>query len=157
MHSPAPEQLLRGIADQLEVQVLPELENAAAQRQLKASLHILRRLERCWDRMPAYLAADAQDMLHTLTELDCDDAELRRGLGDAAERQARVDAAGWCAPMSDLVVLHHDLQSCVIDADRWLRERSAASDVARELLHDLYGRMLSRESYAWGTEEDDGR
>jgi hypothetical protein len=158
MYSPSPEQLLRGVADQLEKQVLPEVERAAAQRQLKASLHILRRLEHCWDRMPAYLAADAQDMLHTLTRLDSDDPDLRRRLADATARQADIDAAGWQAPTRDLVALHQDLQGCVTDADRRLRERADGSDEAsRGLLNDLYQRMLSRESHAWGTDDDDAR
>lgn len=142
MHSPAPNQLLRGVADGLEAQVLPELDDANAQRQLKASLHILRRLERCWDRLPAELVADAEDMLTTLRGLGGVDAELEA-------RWVEVEGRGWRAPVADLVAVHTALQQTVREAD----ERQRGDEEAVAALRDLYGRMLAREAHASGTEE----
>lgn len=142
MHSPAPDQLLRGVADGLEAQVLPALEGGHAQRQLKASLHILRRLERCWDRLPAYLAADAEDMLATLEGLGA-------GVDAQRARKTELDAGGWSTPVGDLVALHDELQAAVVAADRAGRDDEAA----QRALRDLYGRMLEREAQASGTEE----
>ena len=162
MLRPAPDELLRGVAAQLETQVLPHLSSGAAQRQLKASLHILRRLERCWDRAPSSLAADCEDMWQTLDRLQCEnpkllgDKELRSRLAGATRRRAQLDAQGWRAPLSDLAALHLELQRCVTDVDRRQRAQPGADPAVDGALHELYRRMLEREAFAWGTEAENG-
>lgn len=121
MLRPSPQDLLRGTCDQLEQQVLPELEAGAAQRQLKAALHLLRRLERSWDRLPAYLAEDNADIAATL--------------GSFAD--------------GDPVATNLRLQEELIAADAEARDAHDEQRLAE--LRDLYRRMLDREAHAWGT------
>jgi hypothetical protein len=159
---PAPDELLQGVAAQLEAQVLPHVSSGAAQRQLKASLHILRRLGRCWDRAPGYLADDCEDMWQTLDALQCEnpellgDATLRALLADATRRRGHLGVQGCRAPLSDLATLHLDLQRCVTDVDRRLRAQPGADPADGGALRDLYRRMLEREAFAWGMEGEDG-
>lgn len=69
MLRPTPGELLAGIRRALQDQVLPHLPDGAPARQLRAALHVLGRLERSWDLLPAYLQADNADLRHTLTDL----------------------------------------------------------------------------------------
>lgn len=66
MFRPTAGELIAGIADSLRETVLPSVSGGAAQRQLKAALHALGRLQRSWDRLPRYLADDNADLQQTL-------------------------------------------------------------------------------------------
>ena len=66
MLSPSPSDLLRGVRRQLSDQVLPAVDDPAAQRQIRAATHILARLERSWPELVSNVAADVADVLATL-------------------------------------------------------------------------------------------
>ncbi|MEA2136636.1 MAG: hypothetical protein QOC68_4546, partial [Solirubrobacteraceae bacterium] len=68
MLRPTTGELLRAVHVELAAQVLPALPDGAPRRQLKAALHLLRRLERSWDRQAPYLEADNADLARTLDE-----------------------------------------------------------------------------------------
>ena len=80
MLRPSPGDLLKGVRAGLKSSVLSALPKGAAQRQLKAALHLLERLERSWDLMGAHLAADNRDIETTLGGID--DAGLRAQLAE---------------------------------------------------------------------------
>lgn len=83
MLRPSPGDLLRGLREGLKSSVLPALPKGVAQRQLKAALHLLDRLERSWDLMGAHLAADNRDIETTLGAIA--DASLQAQLAAAPE------------------------------------------------------------------------
>ncbi|CAN5258274.1 hypothetical protein BH09ACT6_BH09ACT6_07070 [soil metagenome] len=69
MLRPTPGESLRGVRTELATQVLPALTDPVAIRQLRASLHVLGMLEKTWDLLPAYLAADNDDIASTVRSL----------------------------------------------------------------------------------------
>ncbi|QKR98356.1 hypothetical protein F9288_00900 [Sphingomonas sp. CL5.1] len=62
-------ELLGGLRRSLEEQVLPALPRGVPQQQLKAALHLIRRLQRSWDLAPSHLREDNADMTATLGAL----------------------------------------------------------------------------------------
>ena len=62
--------LLAGLRGSLEAQVLPALPDGQARRQLKAGLHLLKRLERSWDMAMPHLMADNADIEQVLEALE---------------------------------------------------------------------------------------
>lgn len=139
--------LLRGVHTQLHDSVLPELEPGAAERQLKAALHVLRRLERCWDRMPAYLAADNADLADTLER-------IAGMLGSAAAAAAEAVPA-TAGPEASPGEVNERLQALVAETDARVRADTAMDRALRAsvlaVLTELYRRMLDREGQAWAT------
>ncbi|HEY1968052.1 MAG TPA: hypothetical protein VGH89_08905 [Pseudonocardia sp.] len=69
MLRPTPGELLAGVHHRLREQVLPHVPSGEPTRALRAALHLLERLERSWDLMPAYLTADNADLRRSLAEL----------------------------------------------------------------------------------------
>ncbi|MCW2958978.1 MAG: hypothetical protein JWP18_1781 [Solirubrobacterales bacterium] len=149
MHEPTHAALLRGVIGALEDEVVPVLEAGAAQRQLKAALVILRRMERAADREGAYLEAEADDTLVTLRrvlERESDDAAaaaLARRLATIADRTAAVTDTAAARERDAR------LQALAVDVEAHVRERRDPGGCA-ELRH-LHHRMLERQDRAWGT------
>jgi hypothetical protein len=156
MFRPTIGELLSGVRTGLTQSVLPEVTSGNASRQLRAALHLLSRLERCWDRTPGYLIADNQDIITTLRGIatgfsSLTDAARWRGFSD------RLDALGAPAQAAAADDVNVELQTLLIEVDTTLR---AAIDIPHELrtsalgaLADLYLRMTDRELDAWGTGE----
>lgn len=69
MLRPNPGELLAGLKQSLEEQVLPALPKGVPQQQLKAALHLIGRLRHSWDLTATHLAADNADMEATLSVL----------------------------------------------------------------------------------------
>lgn len=62
--------LLNSLRKTLKQTVLPHVEDPAAKRQLKAALHMIGRMGKCWDLAPAVLRADIADMQNILEALE---------------------------------------------------------------------------------------
>ena len=165
MLRPTAGELVRNIADGLRRSVLPALPPGAAQRQLKAALHALGRIEQSWDRLPPYLTSDNADIRESL------DAVLREleKSSIAVPRQfvsLRQDLAGSLndhdtsipgitdGALGQAAALNLELQSVLVELDAWLRSQTASAacvEQSRALEH-LYSRMVDRELQAWATE-----
>lgn len=155
MIRPTPGELLRGIREGLQESVLPALPPGNAQRQLRAALHALARLERSWDRLPASLAEDLADMQQTIRGVL--DAETSRPLPTllqelAARLAAPLPAAAAVPGIGDRALAqaaarHLELQEILDQYDAWLRAQAdgAVRIQQRGLLSALYRRMLVRE------------
>jgi hypothetical protein len=173
---PNPGELLDGICRSLRTSVLGALPPGDAQRQLRAALHALGRLQRSWDLLPACLQADNDDMRATLQAiLDAvlpGQTESLPALATIAADLVRLSTPAGAATVADQhvgVPGIHDaalaaaartnaaLQAMLIDIDRWLR----ASDASRpgrhaaqfEALNQLYLRMTQRELHATAAED----
>ncbi len=165
MLRPTTGELLRGVRLGLAEHVLPALPDGAAVRQLKASLHILRRIERSWDRLPAYLEADNMDISDTLGGLVAELAERGGGYPELSRRLASPPEpaplpAGVCdARLARLMAVNGALQSALADFDRvWRADREldpGARQAVAHRLHALHRRMLERAAVAAGTAHDD--
>ncbi|MDQ1501706.1 MAG: hypothetical protein QOD57_4712 [Actinomycetota bacterium] len=145
MHRPRADELLTGVATALEENVLPALDDLSAQRQLKASVRLLRRVGAAWDRLAPYLVSDNDDVRHTVEG-------ITRGLGytDLAERLDTTTAS----PAAENEALH----TLLVEVDRRLRVDTRADAPTRSRSRDelsaLYRRMLAREADACGTGGD---
>ncbi len=163
MFKPTTGDLLRGIRKGLEQSVLPELSSGGAQRQLKAALHVLRRLERSWNRLPSYLDAENRDIRNTLhevfrclagrgNELQSDYSLLQQRLVSASGPTGE-DTAVCASPSAEQNL---GLQELLVDIDALLRLDSTLEVEIRRaalaLLAALYGRMVDRELQAWATD-----
>jgi hypothetical protein len=166
-------EVLLGITDGLRHSVLPALEPGAAQRQLKAALHALGRLQKSWDLMPAYIAADNDDLRPTLrtTIAALEPVGLPRTLverfnsvvdasvagGDRQEPIACVNDAATTALAQEN--LH--LQGVLASLDEWLDVLPPPDHPAvveqRRCLRLLHGRMVDRELAAWAVKSNDER
>lgn len=170
MLTPTAGTLLRAVRIELADQVLPELPDGAARRQLKAALHLLGRVERCWDRQASYLEADNADLAHTLDivlgELvDAPDAtgyrQLRARLTQTLidPRPAPVANRGVTDPgLRRLMSVNYALQEIVVDLGAELRADrhtpAPARQHADDMLTGLHRRLLSRAARAAGTDDD---
>lgn len=167
MLRPTTSDLLRGISASLRQSVLPSLGQGAAQRQLKAALHTLGRLERSWDLLPAYLEADNADMRECLETilgaLKASGTTPPTALTSLEQTVAKVQdgQVASIAGFNDRALamqgaLNLSLQALVVEVDGWLRAppQSANQVVATNipLLDALYSRMVDRELQAWATD-----
>lgn len=168
MIRPTPGELLRGVREALRESVLPALPPGQAQRQLKAALHALGRLERCWDRLPAGLAADNADLRGTaqsviaalLPQAGADAQQLQRLAARCAEPAAAADPAvpGIGDPaLARAAAENLALQQALTELDACVRGRPERPARAAQLdaLAGLYRRMVARERAALATEDGD--
>lgn len=88
MQRPNPGELLAGLRLALECDVLPALPRGVPQQQLKAALHLVKRLERSWDLMPCHLEEDSADIASALAALLPD-----AGTGSLEARLAQIEVA----------------------------------------------------------------
>jgi len=162
--------LLKGINASLRQSVLPSIGPGAAQRQLKAALHALGRLEKSWDLLPAYLAEDNADMhrcLETIlnalkragVQLPASVALQRETLAKLPESQELPISGFNDRALAIQGALNASLQALIVELDRWLRAPSQmAIEIVPEqtlVLDQLYGRMVDRELRAWATESQE--
>jgi len=157
--------LLRAVHLGLAEHVLPALPPGVAHRQLKAALHILRRLERSWDRFPAYLETENADISETLAELLTSVqaghsgryADLTRRLA-ATREPARRSSGISDERLAHLMAVNFALQEILADFDRTVRaDREIGTEVRQTAmirLFELYRRMLDRAGVAAGTNDD---
>lgn len=147
MHEPTPAALLGGVIGSLESDVLPALDTGVAQRQLKAALVILRRLERAAGGEAVYLDEEAADVAATLGHV------LASASDDAsAELARRVAAIAAAAAGPDLIAARErdtKLQALAVEVEQHLHAVGYADGAAA--LRRLHGRMLARQDAAWGT------
>ena len=170
MHKPTVGVVLAGIADGLRLSVLPAVAGGAAQRQLKAALHALGRLQQSWDRWPAYLAADNEDLRATLAAVLASLTAAGAPLPAASKTElqalrVRLDTltpatcTQACVPgvndpaLAAACALNEALQGVLTALDAWLRAPAQAALPARaaqaQVLDGLYHRMIEREGQAW--------
>lgn len=88
MQRPNPGELLAGLRHALECDVLPALPRGVPQQQLKAALHLVKRLERSWDLMPSHLEEDSADIASVLAPLLSE-----AGTGSLEARLAEIEVA----------------------------------------------------------------
>lgn len=150
MLRPTPGELLAGVRRELAEQVLPEVASGAAARQLRAALHVLAQLERCWDLMPSYLAADNADLRASLAEL----AALT-GVAPAPRPVTVAPTPGVQDPALRSLIEDNDrLQADLGDVQRAWRARGGADQpdptAVDTLLFALHSRMAERARAATG-------
>ncbi len=157
--------LLKGINASLRQSVLPSLSQGAAQRQLKAALHTLGRLERSWDLLPAYLAEDNADMRQCLEAIQqalrASGIEPPPGLASLRETLAAPAPEREVPGFNDRSLamqgsLNLKLQALVVELGTWLHApaQMAIPSVSEHtaILDRLYSRMVDRELRAWATD-----
>jgi uncharacterized coiled-coil protein SlyX len=173
MHKPTVGVLLAGIADGLRESVMPAVAGGAAQRQLRAILHSLGRLQRSWDRWPAYLAADNEDLRATLEAalagLTAASAPLPAELQALCQRlktltpeaYAQAQVPGINDPaLATASALNEAFQALLAALDTWLRAPAQAGLSAGVIqtqtqgLDGLYRRMIERELQAWASQSE---
>lgn len=165
MFKPTAGELLEGVIDGLRQSVMPALPPGTAQRQLRAALHVLGRLQRSWDLLPDYLEADTEDVRATLHAVLAAQAFPRDdGRPTVASRleALRADESavirGVNAPaLAAQCSTHEQLQALLAETDSWLRAPERNSELAcieqASMLDKLYARMAERQLRAWGTQE----
>jgi hypothetical protein len=151
---------------ELTSQVLPAVTDPSAHRQLRAALHVLDVLERSWDLLPAYLAADNADIRGTLLcALTLIPDPATTGFGELAarlnssEQPEPVAFPGTTDPtlrelMADNAFLQQSLEDLIV-----LRRLEPAVDdgpqaVMSEDLLGLQRRMVTRAAAAAGLDND---
>lgn len=168
MLKPTITELLGGVRRGLTEDVLPEVSDGGAARQLRAALHILGRLERSWDRMPAYLAADNDDIAASLNIAladvtvaggeDYSDlfADLAKATGGNGTDSGQYQVHDHRLAME--MAVNEALQGLLEDFDRRWRSDQTLDEVLRKQLDreilELYLRMVEREAQAAGTDDD---
>lgn len=132
MQRPSVGDLLGGLRRSLEAQILPELPDGNASRQLKAGLHLLARLERTWDLAVTCLLADNADIESTLEDLRPSEPWLVARLGATPQEPppSGFNDAGLRDAAQRNLHLHRillDIADC--DAMGALRARMAQRDL----------------------------
>jgi hypothetical protein len=161
---PAPGELLRGIREALRESVLPALPAGAAQRQLKAALHALARLERSWDRYSTCLREDNADMRASGRAI----LQAAQNCGGAFDDLRAVFEAGLPAPLAEFAGIgdpelrqaaadNLQLQQALVALDERIRSLAPGADCPQPqaLLAALYRRMALRERKASAVEAQD--
>jgi hypothetical protein len=171
---PTTGELLRAVHVQLTDQVLPALGDGAPRRQLKSALHLLRRLERSWDRQAPYLEADNLDLAETLgmtlqalhAEAGAGYAQLRTRLERVRDQPPDLGTAAGGAPagvhdpgLTHLMTVNHTLQQILADLQATLRhDRGLTTETLKHvtsMVSGLHRRLLDRAAEAAGTGHGD--
>jgi hypothetical protein len=146
-------QLLSGMRGVLSTSVLPAVQDPAAQRQLKAALHLMGRLSRSWDVGHAMVREDNADIEAVLSAL-----------------KTRIQAAGFVvvvtgdetsAPsmgkLNDPWLLAQEQKNQRLRSSLEAMEQFVRADLPQPLaagcledLHKLFERMTERESVVAG-------
>lgn len=152
MLSPNPGNLLGNLRRILKDKVLSALPAGAAQRQLKAALHLLGRLEKSWDLMPFYLQADNQDIEAVLAGIaqDLPAADPLQGrvmVGLSSEPPANLPEGVNCPDLARLVNRNQALQELLNEVQRaqMSPDQAELAKASSEQLAQLYRRMTARQ------------
>lgn len=148
MLRPTPGELLAGVRRELREQVLPHVLPGEPLRQLRAALHLLGRIERSWDLLPTYLAADNADLRSCL-------AELARRIGAQWSDQPVAGTAAIAGvhdpALSALMADNTHLQAELDRLQQEWRATGRRDDAEVEaLLLSLHTRMAGRAATAAG-------
>lgn len=159
MHRPRADELLAGVATALEENVLPALDDLCARRQLKASVQLLRRVGRAWDRLSPYLVSDNDDVRRTVEGLAATLGYTNlAGRLDTSPATPAPPSLRQREATAELIAENEALHTLLIELDERLRADrradTATKSRSRDELSALYRRMLTREADAWGTEGD---
>ncbi|MFA7554239.1 MAG: hypothetical protein WCY88_08315 [Spongiibacteraceae bacterium] len=162
MQLPNPGSLIGTLRANLKQSILPELKESGAQRQLKAALHLLGRLEKSWDLYAPQIIEDNLDIEQSLfTVLEQLKSEgvgdlftaVSEGLSQLAQREV-MPINGLNSPALILAAQHNmQLQQLVNDTQEIVDsvELTAPRRVAiQTLLTELYQRMVRRDAIANG-------
>ncbi|MFA5628421.1 MAG: hypothetical protein WC965_13245 [Thiohalomonadaceae bacterium] len=160
MLQPNPGKLLRSLAASLTDAVLPELEKGNGYRQLKAAIHLLKRLQRTWDLYNDKVHSDNTDFLETcgsvieiisgtdygqkFSDLQLQLKEVRTGAIDDASVDGINDPELARATRTNL-----DLQALTCELEQRLAELPGDDPVVAKccaLLSKLYRRLVLRDS-----------
>lgn len=134
MLRPSPGELVRGLRTSLAEAVLPALPKGTVSQQLRAALHLLGRLERCWDLVPVHLSQDNADIEQFLRSVL--PAEGPQSLAARLEREWPTPPAGFNDPALRAAAAHNlALHAVLADqpdspALRALHQRMTARDKA---------------------------
>ncbi|QUT06868.1 hypothetical protein KFK14_05355 [Sphingobium phenoxybenzoativorans] len=144
MQRPNPGDLLRGLRRGLEEQVLPAVPKGVPYQQLKAALHLIGRLERCWDTAASHLASDNADIQAVLSGLlpQSGAQSLQAQLLDVpASVVTGFNDPDLAAAAKRNLELHHVL---------------AKQDTSAEI-QSLYERMVARDAIYVGDTQNENR
>lgn len=159
---PNPGALLATLRTTLETQVMPAVENDGAKRQLKAGLHLLKRLEKSWDLYALHVLEDNQDMQETLNVLlaeiageGCEQAfadiasRLRHGENHCADHHPGINSPALMGALEQNLHLQQLVEKFQL---LWGSNTLPAPIVERgeKALQALYGRMVERDALAMG-------
>jgi predicted nucleotidyltransferase component of viral defense system len=154
---PNPGSLIHSLHSSLKDDVLPTLEKGSAQRQLKATLHLLARLEKTWDLYGGHVVEDNKDIEKTLADML--DVLVEAGVGEQfkklksqlKKRHHVVEELSGLNDPSLIEASHRNLQlqeclqnfeSVLVTAEIEETTREACADK----LADLYRRMVARDA-----------
>lgn len=157
MIDPSTGTLLGYLRRALQETVLPAVTDTAAQKQLKAGIHLLGRLHKTWDLWPEYLSRDNQDIEDFFRMLAADYPHLESLLGDClAGDDLRKETPGYNCPVLQALQqsnarLHRKLE-CL--QERLQQNCLEGKDGKRigGALNALYRRMARRDSVLVGDE-----
>lgn len=144
MQRPNPGELLRGLQRGLEEQVLPAVPKGVPHQQLKAALHLLGRLERCWDTAASHFFADNADIEAVLLSLlpASGPQSLQARLRDVPSSDITgFNDPGVAAAAKRNLDLHHVLA-----------EQEASAEI-----QGLYERMVARDAIYVGDAQGENR
>lgn len=144
MQRPNPGDLLRGLKRGLEEQVLPAVPKGLPHQQLKAALHLIGRLERCWDTAASHLASDNADIEAVLSGL------LPRSGPQSLQAQLLTVPASVVTGFNDPEVAAAARRN--LQLHHVLTEQDASAEI-----QSLYERMVARDAIYVGDTQDENR
>lgn len=164
---PNPGSLIHTLRGNLKDVVLPALDKGDAQRQLKASLHLLGRLEKSWDLYSQHVLQDNKDIQTTLTEIlqqlsDAEVAEKFKKIKYQLNKHINIIEKIDGLNDPDLMKATHrniQLQECLQNFESVLSNADIDEKVRLscfEKLTDLYRRMNMRDLVSVGDELPEG-
>jgi hypothetical protein len=144
--SPGLSDLLRGVADALEADILGMLETPAGAAQLVAAIEIVRRVATALPKITAASVQDSLDVADTLLQLSRSRSDLGVD-GDEAERLVvELSSARWAIKsLDDLERLNDHLRGALARAAAASFEREGDDGAARELIRAALRRMTERD------------
>jgi hypothetical protein len=147
MTKPTPAELLAGVGDALEQNVLPDLDRGPARNQVMAAIGIVRRCSGAFDQYGPMLHADCLDISATLHQTSAADPSL--ATGDPTHDLEAVLAAsdgvlsGRYPLVAELSTLQVELSEAL--AQVLLQAQRLSSDQL-PVLRQLLSRMTERET-----------
>ena len=162
MLKPTLGELVGNISRSLREDVLGEVPQGAAQRQLKAALHALDRVERSWGQLGQMLIEDNRDITATLRDIVAAlETEGTRAPEPVLSALNDIPDEGSGNSQSDdffasLMNVNEHLQALLLVVDPWLRDLARQRPETGQYLDDLshlYRRMVARELTATAGDE----
>ena len=154
---PNPGSLIHSLRSNLNDSVLPALAKGDAQRQLKAALHLLGRLEKSWDLYGQHVREDNKDIETTIAAIfeklsEAKASEIFKQLQNQLNQYEHVveSISGLNDPeLADATHRNLQLQECLQNLEGMLVKTHLDGDTRKtcnEYLVALYRRMAMRDS-----------